>query len=190
MTYLIAGLVIFLGVHSVSIAANGWRDAQVERSGEGSWKGIYSLASIVGMVLIVYGYAAARSSPVVVYLPPPAMRMLTLVVMLPVFPLLFAVYLPGRIKSATAHPMLLGTFLWGVGHLLANGMLADVLLFGGFALWALIDRLSFARRVARALPTAPPGPFNDLIAVVGGLLVYALVLFWAHRALIGIGPLG
>lgn len=190
MTLLIVGLLMFLGAHSVSVVADDWRNAMVERLGEGAWKGLYSLVSGVGMGLMVYGYSVARAAPVVLYVPPPGLRHLSFLVMLPVFPLFFAAYLPGRIKTAAQHPMLLGTLLWGVAHLLVNGMLADVALFGGVALWALIDRLSFARRTSRVLHTAPAGPFNDVIAVVGGLVSYAVVLMWAHRALIGMSPLG
>lgn len=190
MTTLIVGLLMFLGAHSVSVLADAWRNAMVHRLGEGTWKGVYSLVSAVGMGLIVYGYSVARTSPVVLYVPPPGLRHVSFLVMLPVFPLLFAVYLPGRIKSATRHPMLVGTLLWGVGHLLVNGMAADVALFGGVALWALLDLLSFTRRTARPLQTAPAGPFNDVIVVVGGLVTYAVILMWAHRALIGVSPLG
>ena len=116
MALLILGLVLFLGVHSVSIFATAWRDAQVAQRGEWVWKGVYSLVSIVGFALIVYGYGAARQTPVPLYTPPTALRYLALLVMLPVFPLLFAVYLPGRIKAATKHPMLLATPLWAVAH--------------------------------------------------------------------------
>ena len=113
--------------------------------------------------------------------------------MLPVFPLLFAAYLPGRIRSAAKHPMLLAVKLWATAHLLANGTLADVLLFGGFLAWAVADRISVKRRPAveaHEVPAAPPRPANDAIAVVGGLAVYAVFVFWAHRWLIGVSPLG
>ena len=189
MTLLILGLVLFLGVHSVAIVAPGWRDAQVARHGEHAWKGLYAVASLVGFVLLVYGYGLARQSPVVLYTPPAALRHAALLVMLPVFVLLFAAYLPGRIKTAAKHPMLLAVKLWAAAHLLANGNLADVLLFGGFLAWAVADRISLKRRPARAVPGAPAGPMNDVIAVVGGLAVYALFLFWAHAWLIGVRPL-
>ena len=150
MLVLVVGLVIFLGVHSVSIVAPGWRTATVARLGERPWKGLYSLASAVGLALIVIGYGMARRDPVVLYTPPAALRHLALVVMLPVFPLLFAAYLPGRIRAAAKHPFLLAVKLWALAHLLANGMLADVLLFGGFLAWAVADRISVKRRPARA----------------------------------------
>jgi uncharacterized membrane protein len=109
-----------------------------------------------------------------------------------VFPLLFAAYLPGRIKTAARHPMLLAVKVWATAHLLANGTLADVLLFGGFLVWAVADRISVKRRSAAEahdVPAAPPGVANDAIVVVGGLIVYAVFLLWGHRWLIGVSPL-
>jgi uncharacterized membrane protein len=192
MLVLIAGLVVFLGIHSVSIVAPAWRSGTLRRLGEGPWKGLYSVAAGVGLVLVIVGYGWARRSPVVLYTPPAGLRHLALLVMLPVFPLLFAAYLPGRIKAAAKHPMLLAVKLWAVAHLLANGTLADVLLFGGFLVWAIADRISVKRRSpgeAHAVPAAPPRPANDAIALVGGLAVYVLFLFWAHRWLMGVSPL-
>jgi uncharacterized membrane protein len=193
MLVLVVGLVIFLGVHSVSIVAPGWRTATVARIGERPWKGLYSLASAVGLALIIVGYGMARRDPVVLYTPPAALRHLALVVMLPVFPLLFAAYLPGRIRAAAKHPFLLAVKLWALAHLLANGMLADVLLFGAFLAWAVADRISVKRRPAaqtHEVPAAPPGAANDAIALIGGLVVYVVFIFWAHRWIIGVSPLG
>lgn len=191
MSLFVIGLVLFLGIHSVSIFAPAWRDAQVAQRGEPAWKGIYSVISIVAFVLLVYGYGMARQAPVVLYSPPTVLRHIALLLMLPVFPLLFAAYLPGRIKSAAKHPMLLAVKLWATAHLLANGTLADVLLFGGFLAWAVADRISAKRRtVARVVPGAPPSKANDAIAVVGGVVVYVLFLLWGHRVLIGVSPLG
>lgn len=190
MGLLIVGLVLFLGIHSVSIFAPAWRDAQVAQRGEKAWKGLYTIVSIAGFVLLVYGYGVARQAPLVLYSPPLWMRHVTLLLMLPVFPLLIAAYAPGRIKAATKHPMLVATKLWAFSHLLANGTLADVLLFGGFLAWAVADRISLKKRAARPIPGAPPGPANDVIAIVGGLALYALFLFNAHVWLIGVSPLG
>ena len=190
MTLLIVGLLLFLGVHSVSIVAPGWRDAQFAQRGEAAWKGLYSVAAAIGLGLIIYGYAAARQAPVVLYTPPLALRHLSLLLLLPVFVLLFAAYLPGRIKTATKHPMLLATKLWALAHLLANGNLADVLLFGGFLVWAVAGRVSLKRRPARAVPGAPERPINDAIALIGGLAAYGGVVLWAHAWLIGVAPLG
>ena len=192
MIVLLLGLVVFLGVHSVSIAAPGWRSAQIARRGERAWKGVYSIAAGVGLALLIVGYGVARREPVVLYAPPAALRHLALLVMLPVFPLLFAAYMPGRISRVVKHPMLLATKLWATAHLLANGTLADVLLFGGFLAWAVADRISVKRRTpaeAHAVPGAPPGPMNDLVAIAIGLAVYAVTVLWAHRWAFGVSPL-
>lgn len=185
MTLLVLGLALFLGIHSVAIVAPAWRDAQVARN-EKAWKGVYALVSLVGFVLLVYGYGLARQSPVLLYTPPAGMRHLVMLLMLPVFPLLLAVYLPGRIKTLSKHPMLLATKLWALSHLLVNGTLADVLLFGGFLAWAVADRISLKRRVARPVPGAPPSAMNDAIAVVLGLALYGLFVWQAHGWLIGV----
>jgi uncharacterized membrane protein len=190
MTPLILGLIVFLGVHSVSIVAPAWRDAMQARLGEGPWKGLYSVVSAFGFVLIVIGYGMARQQPVVIYTPPLWLRHLSLLLLVPIFPLLLAPYLPGRIKTATKHPMLLATKLWALAHLLANGNLADVLLFGGFLAWAVADRLSMRHRQQRAVPGAKASPLNDAIVVLGGLALYALFLFEAHAWLFGVSPLG
>jgi uncharacterized membrane protein len=189
MTLLILGLVIFLGMHSIAIVAPAWRDAQAARRGERPWKGAYALISLVGFVLLVWGYGLARQAPVVLYTPPAALRHLALLLMLPVFPLLLAAYLPGRIRSATKHPMLLAVKVWATAHLLANGNLADVLLFGGFLAWAVADRISLKRRTPRPIRTAPAKPFNDAIALAGGLAVYAAFMLGAHAWLIGVRPI-
>jgi uncharacterized membrane protein len=190
MALLVLGLVLFLGIHSVSIVAPAWRDGRVAALGEKPWKGLYTAVSLIGFALLVYGYGAARQSPVVLYSPPLWMRHLTLLLMLPVFPLLVAAYVPGRIKTAARHPMLAATKLWAFAHLLANGTLADVLLFGGFLVWAVADRISLKHRPARPVPGAPPGRFNDVIVVVVGLALYALFLFKAHLWLFGVSPRG
>jgi uncharacterized membrane protein len=188
MTVLIIGLVVFLGIHSIALAAPSVRSNAIARLGEGPWKGIYSLAAAVGFVLIVYGFHVARQSPVVLYSPPVWLRYVTLLLMLPAFTLFIAAYLPGRIKTATKHPLLAAVKFWALAHLLSNGMLADVLLFGGFLAWAVVDRISLKRRV-QAVPAAPAGRFNDLIAVVAGLALYVLFIAWAHLRLFGVAPL-
>jgi len=193
MLVLLAGLIVFLGVHCVSIVAPGWRTAQAARLGEGAWKGLYSVAAGIGLVLIVVGYGMARREPVLLYTPPAGLRHLSFAVMLPVFPLLFAAYLPGRIRRAVKHPMLLAVKFWAVAHLLANGALADVLLFGGFLVWAVFDLISVKRRPAaqaHQAPAAPARPYNDVIAVAGGLAVYGLFIAGAHRWITGVSPLG
>ena len=191
MIVFIAGLVIFLGIHSVAIVSPAWRDAQLVQRGEKAWKGLYSVVSLVGFALLIYGYGLARQAPVVLYTPPTWLRHVALLLMVPVFPLLFAAYLPGRIQTAAKHPMLLAVKLWATAHLLANGTLVDVLLFGSFLAWAVFDRIAVKRRAQkRAVPGAPPSSSNDAIAVVGGLLLYAAFVLAVHRWLIGVSPLG
>ncbi|HWH83414.1 MAG TPA: NnrU family protein [Burkholderiaceae bacterium] len=190
MALFLVGLVIFLGVHSVAIVAPGWRDAQVARH-PGAWKGVYSLVSIASFALMIYGYGLARQAPLALWTPPAAMRHIALLLMLPVFPLLFAAYLPGRIQRAAKHPMLLAVKIWATAHLLANGTLVDVILFGAFLAWAVLDRIAVTRRaVPRAVPGAPASAANDAIAVIAGLVLYALFVVWVHRRLIGVSPLG
>jgi uncharacterized membrane protein len=186
MLKLVAGLVIFLGVHSIRIFAPGLRDGMITRLGAAGWKGVYSIASLAGFVLIVGGYAAARLEPVALYNPPFWLRHVSMLLMLPVFPLLVAAYLPGRIKAAVKHPMLTATKAWALSHLLVNGMLADVLLFGGFLAWAVLDRISAGKRPQPAAPATPPSIVNDVIAVVLGLVLYAAFAFWAHPRWIGV----
>jgi uncharacterized membrane protein len=189
VTQLILGLVAFLGIHSISIFAPGWRDAMVTRLGALNWKRLYSVASLLAFVLLVHGCSVARQEPVVLYQPPTWLRHFALLVMLPAFPLLLSAYLPGRIKDAVKHPMLAATKTWAVAHLLANGMLADVLMFGGFLTWAVLDRISVGKRPPPKVQGARPGKYNDAIAVVGGLLIYALFVGWAHARLFGVPPL-
>jgi uncharacterized membrane protein len=185
LAFLVAGLVLFIGVHSVSILAAGWRDRAVARIGAGPWRGLYSVVAICGLVLIAYGYGLARRDPVVLYVPPLWLRDTALSLMVFVFPLIFAAYLPGVIKSALKHPMLVGVKLWAVLHLMANGTLADVLLFGGVLAWAVADRISLKRRTLRPVQTLPPRRWNDVVAIVAGLAVYAVLLLGGHAWLTG-----
>jgi uncharacterized membrane protein len=189
MCLLIAGLVIFFGVHSIGMIAPGFRAAWRAKIGELPWKGIYSVISLAGFILICWGFGEARHAPSVLYTPPAWLRYVAVVLMLPVFPLLFASVLPGRIRTGMKHPLLAGVKLWAVAHLLANGMLADVLLFGSFLAWAVIDRISFKRRPPQNIRTAPERPWNDAVAVILGLAVYALFIFGAHQWLFGVTPL-
>jgi uncharacterized membrane protein len=190
MAILVLGLSLFLGIHSVSIINSQWRTDLVARFGEIPWKALYALLSLVGFYLIVSGYAVARQAPVVIYEPPAWMRHINLLLMLPVFPLLLAAYLPGRIQSATKHPMLLAVKIWATAHLLANGALPDLLLFGGFLAWAVADRISLKRRVAPTVCGAPPSHVNDAVAILGGIGLYLLFMFWLHKLLMGVSPIG
>lgn len=187
MLVLVAGLVLFLGMHSISIVNRPARDALEARVGGNAWRGMYSLVSLLGFVLLVWGYGLARQQPVVLYTPPTWLRHLSWVLLLPVFPLLVAAYLQGRIKAAVKHPMLLATKLWAFAHLLANGTLADVLLFGGFLAWAIADRVSVKRRGNNPV-IAQPKLAHDAIALVVGLAIYAWFVVQGHAWLIGVAP--
>jgi uncharacterized membrane protein len=198
MVWLVLGLVLFLGVHSIAIVSPTGRNEWAARLGENAFKGLYSLVSLAGLALMVWGYGLSREAPVLLYALPGGFRHLAALLLLPVFVLLLAAYLPGRIKTATKHPMLLAVKLWAFAHLLAQsatgGTLADVLLFGGFLAWAVADRISLKRRAAagltRAVPALPASGLNDAIAVVGGLALYLVFVFWAHAWLFGVRPFG
>lgn len=186
MTILILGLLLFLGVHSVSIVADGWRNRMAQRLGEWTWKGLYSVVAIIGFVLIVWGYGLARQDPTFLYTPPYWLRHVSFLLILPVFPLLLAAYLPGRIQAAVKHPMLVAVKTWALAHLLVNGTVADVVLFGAFLAWAVADRISLKRRAPRPAPALPRSGWNDAIAIAAGLGLYVAFLFWLHPLLIGI----
>lgn len=188
MIYLVLGLVLFLGIHSISIIAPVWRDRIAARFGN-AWRGIYSLVSIAGFIVIVWGYGIARRNPVVLYAPAAWTHYVTAILMLPVFTLFLAAYLPGRIKGALKHPMLLSVMLWAVAHLISTGMLANVVLFGSFLVWAVVDRISFRWRTPRPIPTAPSMRLNDAIAIAAGLVVYVIFEHWLHVRWIGVQPL-
>jgi uncharacterized membrane protein len=189
MVALIVGLIVFLGLHSISILAPGWRARAIQRFGEGAWKGLYSVLSLAGFVLMLVGFAQARAGAPVLYVPPAALRYLTFLLMLPVFPLLLAAYLPGSIQARARHPMLASVKLWATAHLLAIGTLPDVLLFGSFLVWAVIDRISVKHRAPGPPRRAVAVPHADLIAVVAGLALYGLFLWKLHAWLIGVAPL-
>ncbi len=147
MTLLIVGLVLFLGTHSVRIVADDWRRGRVAAMGLWPWKAIYSVVSIIGFVLIVWGYGEARGAPVVLYTPPVWTRHIAALLTIPAFILLVAAYVPGtRIKRAVGHPMVAGVKIWAFAHLIANGTLADVVLFGAFLAWAVVDYIAARRR--------------------------------------------
>lgn len=187
MILLVAGLLVFLGMHSVSIFAEGLRDRMAARSRLG-WMAVYGAVSLVGLILIMRGYAAARLDPYPLYAPPTWTAHLAALLMLPVFGLFIAPYLPGRIRTVARHPQLIAVVLWAGAHLLANGNLADVVLFGAFLIWAVADLLSMGRRTQRPLPGAPPSSLNDVLVVVVGLMLYGAFAFWAHQAWIGVAP--
>ncbi len=190
MNILIAGLIIFIAVHSVAIFNDPWRRRMIGRMGELPWKALYSLIAIAGFVLIVRGYGLAREAPVMLYEPPVWMHHVTIVLMVPVFPLLLAAYLPGRIQATLKHPMLDATKLWAFAHLLSNGSYADVLLFGSLLVWAVADRISLKHRSEPSVPRLPHTRANDVIAVLLGLAIYVVFALWLHQWLIGVSPFG
>lgn len=190
MLQLILGLVLFLGIHSISILSLAKRDALAARIGKWPFKILYALVSVAGLLLIVGGYGQARLDPTVLYTLPEWTRHIAMLIMLPVFPALLATYLPGRISQALSHPMLVAVKGWALAHLLVNGTLADVVLFGGFLAWAVADRISMKHRPPRDFPRAPKSGFNDAIAVVGGLGIYLAFVFWLHAAWIGVAVAG
>ncbi len=192
MGMLILGLVIFLGVHSVRIFSDGWRTQFIAQRGEGAWKGLYSVLSLAGFALIVWGYGLARHQPVALWVPPLGMRHVASLLTLVAFVLLAATYVPrNSIKARLHHPMVLSVKLWAFGHLLANGNLADVVLFGAFLLWAALSFKAARGRDRAAGTRYPAGTLAGTgITVVVGLVAWAGFAFWAHGALIGVRPFG
>ncbi|MBK9359727.1 MAG: NnrU family protein [Rubrivivax sp.] len=192
MTALILGLLIFLGAHSVRIVAEPWRARTIARIGEGAWKGGYSVLSAVGLALIVWGYGAARQDPVALWAPLTWARHLGGLLTLVAFVLLAAAYVPGNgIKARLHHPMVLGVKVWALAHLLANHTLADLLLFGGFLLWAVLDFRAARRRDVANGTRYPAGSLAGTgIAVVAGMAAWAFFAFWAHAAWFGVRPFG
>jgi len=186
MLMLWAGVLLFFAPHCVSIVAPHWRDRMLLRVGAARWKGGYSILASIGFTLLVLGFIEARRVPVVLYISPALMRPVSLLLMLPVFPLLLATYFPGRFLARVQHPLLSATLLWATAHLLSNGRLPDVVLFGSFLLWALADRLSVEARAASRMRRAAPTRYNDVLAIVLGLGLYALTILKLHGWLFGV----
>jgi len=190
MVMLVVGLLLFLGAHSTRAFAEGWRGATIARIGEGPWKGIYSVVSIAGFVLLVWGYGQARQQ-MPLWDPPAVMRYVTVLLMLPAFVLLVAPYVPRNgIKANLHHPQILSVMLWAFAHLVSNGNLADVLLFGGFLAWSILS-FSAARKRDRAAGTVYPAgtPRGTAVCVVVGLVLYAAFMMGLHKWLIGVPPI-
>lgn len=192
MVILILGLVIFLGVHSTRIFADDWRTATMGRIGEKAWKGGYTLLSILGFVLIVWGFSLARQQPLQLWMPPRGMRHLAALLTLVAFVLLAATYVPrNAIKARLHHPMVLSVKVWALAHLLANGNLAHVVLFGAFLVWAALSFRAARARDSAAGTVYPAGTATGTLAtVVVGIAAWAVFAFWAHGLLIGIRPIG
>ena len=190
MALLIAGLVVFLGSHSLRVFAEDWRGAQIARLGLGRYKALYSVAALLGFVLIVVGFGQARMSTPVLWAPPLWTRHLAALLVLFAFVLLAAAYVPrNRIRRVVGHPMILGVKIWAAGHLLANGTLADVVLFGSFLAWAVIDYRA-ARGRDRVQGRAEPRSTlaGTVTTVVVGVALWAVFAFRLHGWLIGVQP--
>jgi uncharacterized membrane protein len=193
LAWLVLGLLLFLGAHSTRVVAEDWRGRQLARWGEKGWKGAVALVSLAGFILLIWGYGQARQAPVLLWQPPRGMNHLAALLTLVAFILLVAAYVPrNAIRARLRHPMVLSVKIWALAHLLANGTLASTLLFGAFLAWAVADRISLKRRpiapAAGRATTAPPSRFNDAIAVVAGLGLYAAFLGVLHQWLIGVAP--
>lgn len=193
MSLLILGLIVFIGVHLVPVMT-GLRRSLVQEIGETGVKMVVTIISVVGLALIVYGYGAARAAgPMILWDPPVWTRHIAATLMIPVMILWVAAYAPvGRIKPAVKHPMILAVKIWAFAHLVANGTAPDLALFGAFLAWGVVDRISLKRRdLAAGGARLVAGPVqNDLIAVIGGLVLWAAFAFYLHEWLFGVAPFG
>jgi uncharacterized membrane protein len=192
MAYLILGLVLFLGLHSTRIFAEGWRTSMVAKMGAMPWKGLYSVLSIASFALLVWGYARARENPVLIWTPPEAMRHVAGLLVLIAFILFVATYVPRNwFKAKLHHPQMLSVKTWSFAHLLANGTLVDIILFGSFLVWAALG-FRAARQRDRMAGTvyAAATAQGTIIAIVAGTIAWAVFAFWLHGWLIGVRPFG
>ncbi|MCQ0986597.1 NnrU family protein [Jiella marina] len=189
MVALVLGLVIFLGLHSLRIFSEKGRNAMLERFGEARFKGIYSILSLIGVVMVVHGYGLARMEQSALYTPPAGLRHLALVLVPVSLILVGAAYAPaGRIKQSVHHPMVLGVAIWAFAHLLANGGTADVVLFGAFGVWAVVDYVNALGRPETSAG-AVPAFRGDIVAIVIGLASSAVFIGGLHAWLFGVSPL-
>lgn len=193
MTLLVVGLVVFLGIHLVPTQPDV-RAGLAARFGEGAYKGVFALLSFIGLVLIVLGYHKLQIMPgknPQLWNPPVWTRHLAFVLMLPAFVLLVAAYVPSRIRTAVKHPMLAAVKIWAFAHLLANGDLGSIVLFGSFLAWAIYDRISVKQRAALGpLGERRGGVGGDVAAIAIGVALWAFMLYWGHALLIGVPLLG
>lgn len=188
MSLLIIGLALFLGIHFVRILAPEWRLARIESMGPGPWKGLYSVVSVVGLILTIYGYSLAREDAGQAFVPIESARHLTYVIMPIALGVITLSDLPaGYIKAKIRHPMSIAVVLWSGVHLAANGDWASVALFGGFFIWSLILVVSAFRRPIA--PIEPVGVWPDIAAIFIGLGLTLLFVLWAHEWLFGVSPL-
>jgi uncharacterized membrane protein len=188
---MITGLVLFLGAHTLTTQRDA-RARLIAEMGEGGYKISYSLASLAGLALIAWGFSQYRATGwIEVWSPPKALKHLNVALMLPAVILVVASYLRGRIYAAVKHPMLAGVKLWAFGHLLANGDLGGIILFGSFLAWAVFDRISLKRRADPGAPPIPVGGItNDVIAVAVGIIAYLALAFAFHPVVIGVPVVG
>ncbi len=192
MAYLVLGLILFLGVHSVRIVADDWRSRTVARIGANRWKAAYTAVSLFGFLLIIWGFSQARLMPMQLWSPPMGMRHVAWLLTWLAFVLLAGAYVPGNgIKARLHHPMVLAVKTWALAHLLVNGNLAHVVLFGAFLVWAVFD-FSAARRRDRAgaIRYAPGRLMPTVITIVVGTLAWAGFAMWLHGWWIGIRVMG
>jgi uncharacterized membrane protein len=186
MLTLILGLILFLGSHTFT-RLRTVRDGLETKLGAMPYKGVYSLIALVGFALIIIGYGQYRAAGYIeVWTPPPALKHLSYLLMMPVFVLLIAAYAPGKIKAAVVHPMLAAVKLWALAHVLVNGDLGSMLLFGGFLAWGLFARV----RLGKAQRVKAPWSIGDTAAVIGGLIGWVVMLIWLHPLLIGVAAVG
>ena len=188
---MILGLVLFLGVHTFTTQREA-RKRAIATMGEGGYKAVYALVSAAGLALIVWGFAHYRATEwVQLWTPPKALKDINVLLMLPAVILVVAAYIRGRIYVTLKHPMLAGVKLWAFGHLLANGDLGGIILFGSFLAWAVFDRISLKRRDDAGGPPIPVGGIgNDLIAVAVGVVAYLALAFAFHPVVIGVPVMG
>ncbi len=192
MTLLIIGLLLFLGTHSARIFAEENRQQIIAEHGLIKWKIAYSIVSVVGLAMIVWGYGQARLDPVYLWFPPVWTKHLAALLTIPAFILLVATYVPGtKIKAIIGHPMAAGVKIWAFSHLIANGTLADLLLFGGFLAWAVASFTTSRKRDRLEGRTPPAGAIaKDAIAIVIGLVIWYVFARYLHAMLFGIAPFG
>ncbi|MGH8123414.1 MAG: NnrU family protein [Rudaea sp.] len=192
MSWLILGLVVFLGLHSVRIGADDWRTRQMSRVGGNAWKGAYALVSIAGFVLLIWGFGMARQHPLALYVPPLWLRHANALFTLIAFVLIAAAYVPrNHLKAKLGHPMFAGVEVWALGHLLATGMLHDIVLFGAFLVWAVAGFAVSRRRDRRAGVSYHAGTLlGDGLALAIGVGIWAAFAFWLHASWIGVAPFG
>jgi uncharacterized membrane protein len=184
----ILGLILFLGIHSVRIIVPEWRERQLAAMGEARWKGIYSLISIVGLVLMIWWFRSASAAAPILYEPPVWLKHIAVGLMFLSFVSLAVFILPaGRLKPILGYPLLASVNIWAFAHLLANGDLASLMLFGAFLVWAVADLFSISRRGEM---TPKPGPIKwDVYAVAVGVVLSVLVIWKLHLWLIGVPPI-